>query len=399
MQIWWRKCTARDSEKLYTSAKAIVYSKKATHVIALIHRGRNPAICISKGVKLSHPGSTIHPVPSSFGREPGTTTPAFSIVVPTRNRSQLLERTLAGLRSQTFLAFEVVVIDDGSNEATRALYPVIWENLDQRFVLLSHGEADALGIGPSAARNVGIAAATGPIIAFCDDDDIWTNDNHLAMMMAAFSDNPSLDMYIANQIAVTTEGVVTKDSWFPGLEAIVQRRSRSLEHGYMVTRDDLASCGAFAQLNILTIKKNLIDSMGGFWTRTPYEGDRDFFWRAVDLADQIFFNPTIIAQHNIPDQTKHDNVSTRVTEVERWILSTFVSQHISLSVRHHTIKNLCNHYEGDILRHLSLYFSNHNEHDLGYQYARRALATRLSWKWSAYTLMLACRGLLRRLAR
>lgn len=291
-----------------------------------------------------------------------------------------------------------MVIDDGSNEATRAQYATIWQNLDQRFVLLFNGEIDAHGIGPSASRNVGIAAASGQIIAFCDDDDSWTNDDHLSMMMTAFSANPALSMYIANQIAVTTAGVVAKESWLPGLEEIVRQRPRCHGHGYMVTRDDLANCGAFAQLNILTIKKDLIDNMGGFWTRTPYEGDRDFFWRAVDLADQICFNPLIVAQHNIPDQTRQDNVSTRVSEVERWILSTFVSQHISINVRHRAIKKLCIEYEGDIFRRLSLHFSNRDEHELGYQYARRALAARPSWKWSAYTLMLACRALMGRLA-
>lgn len=92
-------------------------------------------------------------------------TPALSVIVPTRDRRERLSRCLAALGAQDASGgeFEVVVVDDGSSDDTG------------RF--LSHHEAPFQlrstrleGAGPSRARNAGIEAATGEICVFLDDD-------------------------------------------------------------------------------------------------------------------------------------------------------------------------------------------------------------------------------------
>lgn len=320
----------------------------------------------------------------------------ISIVVPTRNRVELLGRMLRSLQSQTHADYEVIVVDDASTTATREGYVALWGELDSRFILLTHGTPGGLGTGPSAARNAGIAAATGSVIAFCDDDDFWTDNGHLAAMAQAFSERSDLDLYIANQIAVSSAGRTEKNDWLPGLTEIVRSRGGSASSGYLVSVDELARCGGFAQLNILALRKALTLEVGGFWTRTSYEEDRDFFWRAVDRARAILFNPKVVAQHNIPDPARRNNLSSSFTQAERWLISALVSQHIGLSVASPAIRKLCLAYEGDILRHLSLSLSSAGQHGLGLQYARRALAARGSLKWALYTMTLMCRQLLRR---
>jgi glycosyltransferase involved in cell wall biosynthesis len=131
-----------------------------------------------------------------------------SVIVPTRNRPQLLARTLAHILAQDFAAFEVIVIDDGSSAAVRADYADIWRGLDGRFVLFELGCPDAPGLGPSVARNMGIEAAAGDIITFCDDDDIWTRAHHLATLVDVFDAGADIDLYIANQSAVDCNGKV-----------------------------------------------------------------------------------------------------------------------------------------------------------------------------------------------
>lgn len=320
----------------------------------------------------------------------------ISIVVPTRDRAELLGRLLRSLQSQTHADYEVIVVDDASTAATRQGYDALWAELDSRFILLHHGTPGGSGTGPSAARNAGMAAATGSVIAFCDDDDFWTDDGHLAAMAQAFSARSDLDLYIANQIAVSSAGRTEREDWLPGLTDIIRRRGDSGSGGYLVSVDELARCGGFAQLNILALRKALALEVGGFWTRTSYEEDRDFFWRAVDRARSIVFNPKIVAQHNIPDPARKINLSSSFSQTERWLISALVSQHIGLSVTSPAIRRLCLTYEGDILRHLSLSLSNAGQHGLGLQYARRALAARSSLKWVLYTMTLMCRQLLRR---
>jgi glycosyltransferase involved in cell wall biosynthesis len=320
----------------------------------------------------------------------------ISIIVPTRNRLELLSRMLRCIESQTHANYEVIVVDDASTTMTRDGYAAVWAGLDSRFILLTHGTAGGAGAGPSTTRNAGIAAATGSVIAFCDDDDFWTANGHLAAMAQAFNERSDLDLYIANQIAVSSAGRTEKTDWLPGLMDIVRGRAGSTPGGYLVSVDELARCGGFAQLNILALRKTLALEIGGFWTRTSYEEDRDFFWRAVDRARTILFNPEVVAQHNIPDPARKDNLSRSFTQAERWLISALVSQHIGLSVASPAIRQLCLVYEGDILRHLSLSLSNQGQHGLGLQYARRALAARSSLKWAMYTMTLMCRQLLRR---
>ena len=295
---------------------------------------------------------------------------------------------LSCIRSQVLTAFEVIVIDDGSSSATRATYAELWKTLDARFTLIELGSLNAPGVGPSVARNTGIEASSGAIITFCDDDDFWTNEQHLAMMADVFKAEPQLDLYIANQRAVSWDGKLERSDWLPALLAIVRGRSRSHAHGYRLQLADLLRAGGFAQLNILAVSRATAVAIGGFWTRTSYEEDRDFFWRAADAARAIFFNPDLVAQHNVPNPARRDNLSRSYTQAERWMISTLVSQHIAISVTSGAIGAMCQSYEGDILRRLSQSLSGEGKHALGLLYARRALAARVSLKWTLYTMSL-----------
>ena len=93
------------------------------------------------------------------------TSPTVSVVIPTRNRWQLLSRTLESALNQEAVAVEVVVVDDGSDHRD-ALVPGIE---DARVRLVRHRQRQ----GPAAARNTGIREARAPWVAFLDDDDLW----------------------------------------------------------------------------------------------------------------------------------------------------------------------------------------------------------------------------------
>jgi glycosyltransferase involved in cell wall biosynthesis len=92
--------------------------------------------------------------------------PKVSVVVPTYNRAEMLARCLGSILSQSFLDFEVVVVDDGSTDNTRdvvAGFPVIYTYQANQ--------------GPGAARNRGIEMAKGEYVAFLDSDDILCEES------------------------------------------------------------------------------------------------------------------------------------------------------------------------------------------------------------------------------
>jgi glycosyltransferase involved in cell wall biosynthesis len=84
-----------------------------------------------------------------------------SIVTPTYKRTDSLRRCLAALQRQTYPDFEIIVVDDGGFEPTRDMLAREFPNI--RYLEQSRQ-------GPAAARNLGIRAATGDVIAFTDDD-------------------------------------------------------------------------------------------------------------------------------------------------------------------------------------------------------------------------------------
>lgn len=96
---------------------------------------------------------------------PAVNGPSISIVLPTHNRAALVPRAVRSVLAQTDAEFQLVVVDDGSADAT----PQVLAGFagDPRLLLLRNDVAQ----GPSAARNRGIEAAAGEWIAFLDDDD------------------------------------------------------------------------------------------------------------------------------------------------------------------------------------------------------------------------------------
>lgn len=93
-------------------------------------------------------------------------TPLVSVIIPTRNRADLLHRALSSVMQQTYMRLEIIVVDDASNDGTGA---VVSSMADGRIRYIRH----EISRGGAAARNTGIRLCTGDVIGFLDDDDEW----------------------------------------------------------------------------------------------------------------------------------------------------------------------------------------------------------------------------------
>lgn len=114
--------------------------------------------------------------------------PAVSIVLPTYNRGDVIARAVDSVRRQTFEDWELLVVDDGSRDATAERL----HGLDPRLRVLTQSNQ-----GVYAARNAGIACARGRFVAFLDSDDEWL-PQFLELTQAFFQASPE-DQFVTTE--------------------------------------------------------------------------------------------------------------------------------------------------------------------------------------------------------
>jgi glycosyltransferase involved in cell wall biosynthesis len=121
---------------------------------------------------------------------------SVSVVIPTYNRGSRLPDTVGSVLAQTVPPLEILVVDDGSTDDTRAIcsqFPA-----PVRYVGRPNG-------GASAARNTGMREARGELIAFLDADDVW-EPAKLEIQLALHAAHPALGWSFTNHVTTDGEG-------------------------------------------------------------------------------------------------------------------------------------------------------------------------------------------------
>jgi glycosyltransferase involved in cell wall biosynthesis len=121
-----------------------------------------------------------------------TKPPLVSVIVPAYNVADYIGDALNSVLAQTFTDYEIIVINDGSPD-TEALEKVLAPYLS-RIVYLKQENG-----GVSAARNTGIKAARGSLIAFLDGDDTWL-PHYLEVQVPRIQADPTIDVLYPNVI-------------------------------------------------------------------------------------------------------------------------------------------------------------------------------------------------------
>jgi MoaA/NifB/PqqE/SkfB family radical SAM enzyme len=92
--------------------------------------------------------------------------PAVSVVMPTFNRARVLGEAIESVQAQSFSDWELIVVDDGSNDRTAEAVAKYLVDPRIRFISRLHA-------GHSAARNHALGSASGTLVAYLDSDNIW----------------------------------------------------------------------------------------------------------------------------------------------------------------------------------------------------------------------------------
>jgi teichuronic acid biosynthesis glycosyltransferase TuaG len=110
-----------------------------------------------------------------------STEPTISVVIPAYNAAPYIAETLFSILGQSLSAYEVIIVDDYSKDNTyKVVEEIAKKNSNIRLIKTNKNFG-----GPAGPRNIGILAASGDLIAFCDADDVWHPDK-LKLQLAAY---------------------------------------------------------------------------------------------------------------------------------------------------------------------------------------------------------------------
>jgi len=181
-------------------------------------------------------------------------TPLVSTIIPTYNRADLVSEAIDSVLRQSYPNVEVIVVDDGSTDDTCDRL----KRYGTRVRLISQSNA-----GPSAARNRGIAAARGELIAFLDSDDLWLPEKlerQVRLLQAAGDAVPCClsnimmewrDRAISSFEISGLKSAVPEGIWLNPPE-ILATRFVLFNQGVVIRREVLAKVGGFdARLRLL----------------------------------------------------------------------------------------------------------------------------------------------------
>ena len=204
--------------------------------------------------------------------------PLVSVIIPTYNRGWILKEAIDSVLSQDFDDFELIVVDDGSTDNTLK----ILEDYARDIIILRQGNR-----GVSAARNAGIAFASGPLIAFLDSDDVWLPQK-LTSQVDFFKTNPE---------ALICQ---TQELWIRnGMR--VNPKKRHQKFSGMIFKRSLPLC--IVSPSAVMLKKKLLDQTGVFDESLPACEDYDL-WLRISCRYPIFLidTPLIIKRGGHEDQ-------------------------------------------------------------------------------------------------
>ncbi len=306
----------------------------------------------------------------------------FSVVITTRNRPALLRRALASVSQQTCEGFEVVVVDDGSLPGFAAEHAALAQELGRggRF---HHLPPSPGGMGPSFARNHGVAAAAAPYVAFLDDDDEWIEPGYLAAAARSLAAHPGTDLHYANQVAVRADGsTIDQVVWIEDLaELLPKLLPRQPDGTFAVTAAHLLQSRGFCHLNATIVRRQFFQDQGGFDASLRYEEDRDFHLRGIDAASAILYSPAVVARHHVPDR---NTASTSLSPDQRSLDQLRVLDKAILRSSRPEIRAYAKRHKGYTLKAIAQRQALHGDHDLARFYAGEALGIGLNTKWLAY---------------
>jgi glycosyltransferase involved in cell wall biosynthesis len=186
--------------------------------------------------------------------------PLVSVVIPTYNRVSLLKEAIDSVNRQTYRRFEVIVVDDGSEDHTR----FVVDEYELGFVSVPHCGR------PGYLRNLGVENASGELLAFLDSDDLWRRTK-LERQVAYMRSHPEIPL------------CHTRELWLRAGRTVSQAKQRHEREGHI-----FGACVRKCIIGPSTVimRKDLFEEVGGFDPDLEIAEDYEL-WLRISSAHRI----------------------------------------------------------------------------------------------------------------
>jgi len=204
--------------------------------------------------------------------------PRVSVILPTFNRGWVVTEAVESVLDQDYANLELIVIDDGSTDGTKGLL----SRFGDRIAVIRQ-----VNRGVSAARNAGIRASSGELIALLDSDDTWL-PGKVTAQVSFFSNHP--DALVCQ----------TQEIWIRnGVRVNPGKRHR--KQAGMIFERSLALC--LVSPSAVMMRSSLLDEVGLFDETLPACEDYDLWLRiAWKHPIHLIDRPLVVKRGGHPDQ-------------------------------------------------------------------------------------------------
>jgi len=193
--------------------------------------------------------------------------PSISVILPTFNRLEYLRPAVESVFAQTYRDWELLIVDDGSDDVTRAYLSSLTSEARVRLLWLEHCG------NPGAVRNAALRQARGEYVAFIDSDDLWEPEK-LELQVAALRAHPS------DQWGYTAFNHVNESG-----ELILPHVSPSRVHGGGRVFEHLLDSKIAVATPTVIARRQLIERAGGFDERRAQQEDYHLWLRLAMLSE------------------------------------------------------------------------------------------------------------------
>jgi len=220
--------------------------------------------------------------------------PKISVIIPLFNKARHIRSTLESALRQTFADFEIVIVNDGSTDDSES------EALRLQDPRIRYFKTENQGV--SAARNFGMARASGDIIAFLDADDIW-EPGHLSDIIKLHLDFPQAGLLCTNYVqSFRDRNRIPK---FIGLPDFPWR-------GIVPDFFDSSYVDRIAWTSGVAIPKTVLDETGGFNENITLGAGEDLdLWIRIAVKYPVAFDSGISAVHNLSADNRMSLTQTK----------------------------------------------------------------------------------------